>query len=125
LIAPCEVAVKTVSPAIRALLAQKLVKDHDLKEIEAANILGITQSAVSKYTKKVRGNTIPIAQFTEIQDITNQMIILLLAEPINQTKVMLLFCQACNTIRSKGLMCQFCQQNQKIQIDNCDFCNKL
>jgi uncharacterized protein len=125
LIAPCEVAVKTVSPAIRALLAQKLINDHDLKETEAANILGITQSAVSKYTKKVRGNTIPIAQFSEIQNITNQMINLLLANPVEHTKVMLLFCQACNAIRSKGVMCPFCQQNQKTQIENCDFCNKV
>jgi predicted transcriptional regulator len=122
LIAPCEVAVKTVSPALRALLAQKLIGEYKLKETRVAEILGITQSAVSKYAKKVRGTTIPLEQNTEIEDIVNQMTKLLLADPIEQTKVMLLFCQACTTIRSKGLMCPLCQQNQKTKIDNCDFC---
>ncbi len=122
MIAPCEVAVKTVSPALRALLAQKLIGEYKLKETRVAEILGITQSAVSKYTKKVRGTTIPLEQNTEIEDIVNQMTKLLLADPIEQTKVMLLFCQACTTIRSKGLMCPLCQQNQKTKIDKCDFC---
>ncbi len=122
MIAPCEVAVKTVSPAIRALLAQKLISEYKLKEARVAEILGITQSAVSKYTKKVRGTAIPVEQTPEIEGIVNQMTTLLLADPIEQTKIMLLFCQACTTIRSKGLMCPLCQQNQKTPVDNCDFC---
>jgi predicted transcriptional regulator len=122
LLTPCEVAVKTISPAMRALLAQILIEKHGLKEIQVAQLLGITQSAVSKYSKKLRGKTLPLESIPEIQTITDQMVNLLLATPVDQTQVMLLFCQACTIIRSKGLMCPLCQQNQKNKIDNCNFC---
>lgn len=124
MLTPCEVAVKTVSPAIRALLAQTLIDEHKLKEIKVAEILGITQSAVSKYNKKVRGTTIPIENLPEIQPIANQMVSLLLANPVPRIEIMNLFCQACTLIRSKGLMCPLCQQNQKPRIDDCNFCNQ-
>ncbi len=122
MIAPCEVAVKTVSPALRALLAQTLLQKHELKEIEVAQVLGVSQSAVSKYNKKVRGTTIPLDGLPEIHAITDQMATLLLANPIQQLEVMKLFCQACALIRSKGLMCELCQQNQAPKIVGCDFC---
>jgi hypothetical protein len=123
LFAPCEVAVKTVSPAIRALLAKKLLEKHDLKETQVAEILGVTQSAVSKYHKNVRGTTIPIENIPEIQTIANQMIVLLLKSPTQQAELIDLFCRACSIIRNKGLMCGLCQQNQKVKTDNCDFCH--
>jgi predicted transcriptional regulator len=107
---------------MRALLAQILIEKHGLKEIQVAQLLGITQSAVSKYSKKLRGKTLPLESIPEIQTITDQMVNLLLATPVDQTQVMLLFCQACTIIRSKGLMCPLCQQNQKNKIDNCNFC---
>jgi predicted transcriptional regulator len=124
LLTPCEVAVKTVSPSIRALLALTLIEKHEMKETQVAQILGITQSAVSKYNKKVRGTTIPIEKIPEIQTIANQMITMLLSNPVQQMEVMKLFCQACSLIRSKGLMCPLCQQNQKPKIDDCDFCHE-
>ena len=122
MITPCEIAVKTVSPAIRALLAKNLLEKHELKQIEVAEILGITQSAVSKYFKNVRGTSLQIDSHPEVNSIVNQMADLLLTDPIPHTEVMKLFCQACVTIRSNGLMCPICQQNQKNKIDACDFC---
>jgi predicted transcriptional regulator len=123
MLTPCEVAVKTVSPAIRALLAQTLTMKHQMKEKQVADILGITQSAVSKYNNKIRGTTIPLENLAEIQPIADQMIALLLSNPVPQHEIMALFCQACTLIRSKGLMCQLCQQNQKPEIKDCSFCN--
>jgi predicted transcriptional regulator len=124
LLAPCEVAVKTVAPAIRAQVAQTLIQQHEMNQVDVAKILGITQSAVSKYNKKVRGTTIPIENISEIQTITNKMITHLLANPVQQMEIMKLFCQACALIRNKGLMCQLCQKNQKPKVDGCDFCNE-
>ncbi|GBC75583.1 hypothetical protein HRbin06_00901 [archaeon HR06] len=44
-------------PAIRALLAEKLVKDFKFSKMEAAKALNLTPSAVSQYLKGTRGNT--------------------------------------------------------------------
>ncbi len=122
MLTPCEVAVKTVSPAIRALIAQTLLEKHKLKEIQVAQILGITQSAVSKYSKRVRGTAIPFDSLPEVRTLTDNMIDLLLTNPVQQVEVMKLFCQACSIIRSRGLMCPLCQENQCPKVDGCDFC---
>lgn len=123
MIIPCEIAVKTVSPALRALLAKTLLEKHDLKQTQVADVLGITQSAVSKYFKNVRGTYLQIENHSEVNDIVNQMATLLLSDQVPQTEIMKLFCQACVVIRSKGLMCPVCQQNQKSKINSCNFCN--
>ncbi len=125
MLTPCEVAVKTVSPAIRALLAQTLIEKHDMKEIQVAQILGITQSAVNKYNNRVRGTAIPFDNLPEIKGLADQMINLLLTKPVQQVEVMKLFCQACALIRSKGLMCLSCNENQNPKVDGCDFCGKM
>ena len=39
---PCEVGVKTVVPAIRALLAKKLVEQHGMNESQTAIVLGLS-----------------------------------------------------------------------------------
>ncbi len=126
MLVPCEVAVKTVSPAIRALLAKTLMQQYQMKETQVAQALGVTQSAVSKYSKNVRGTTIPIEDIPEIQTILAKMTGLLLTEPhqpSDQMAMMKLFCEACDAIRSNGAMCALCKQNMKTPIEQCTFCH--
>ena len=70
MILPCEVAVKSVIPAIKATLAKQLVEIYQMKQKQAAEILGITQSAVSKYTRNVRGNMIKIEKVEYISPVS-------------------------------------------------------
>jgi predicted transcriptional regulator len=94
LLLPCEVGVKTVLPAVRALMARTIVEKHGMKEQQAAEILGLSQSAISRYTSKNRGNTITIENVPEVQ-----------------------------TLREKGLICQLCQEKTgRTDLETCDFC---
>lgn len=52
---PCEVVVKEVLPAIRAMLVKELIERHRLSQVEVAGKLGITQPAVSQYLRMLRG----------------------------------------------------------------------
>ncbi len=52
---PQEVQVWYLIPAIRRDLAKTFVKDYDLSQKEASEILGITESAISQYLKSKRG----------------------------------------------------------------------
>ncbi len=52
---PCEVVVKDVLPAIRAMLVRELIEHHHLSQVEVASKLGITQPAVSQYLRMLRG----------------------------------------------------------------------
>ena len=124
---PCEVGVKTVLPAIKAMMARNIVEKHGMKEQQAAEILGLSQSAISRYTTKDRGNIITIENVPEVQTLIDQMINLLLHKKPNQAnEILALFCQVCTVIREKGLMCNLCQQKMReTRMETCDFCRSL
>ena len=121
---PCEVGVQTVLPAIRALMARTMVEKHGMKEKQAANLLGLSQSAISRYTTKDRGNIITIENVPEVQTLIDQIINLLLyGKPHQTTEILELLCQTCKVIREKGLMCEFCKtKTQENIVEVCTFC---
>ena len=124
MIIPCEIAVKSVIPAIKAAMAKELVEKYSLKQNQVAEALGISQSAVSKYTRQVRGHVIKIDDIEEIQPLINNMINLLINGNPKRAEFLSLFCQTCMTIRKKVLMCKFCQKTDpKIEIEECSFCS--
>jgi len=123
LIIPCEIAVKSVLPAVKAFMAKKLVEKYGLNQDKVAEILGISQSAVSKYKRKVRGYVIKIDDIEEVESLIDKLISLLRSETCQRTEFLKFFCQTCMLIRKKGLMCQFCQKTDpKIKIEECSFC---
>lgn len=123
MIIPCEVAVKSIIPAVKALLAKELLENHGMKQSQVAKILGISQSAVSKYQANVRGHVIKIEDIDEIRAQIDDMIVLLTQRKNQRTEFLKLFCQTCITIREKGLMCQFCQKSDPtIKIEECHLC---
>ena len=123
LILPCEIVVKSVVPAIKATLATELVQTYGFKQEHVAEILGISQSAVSKYTHQLRGHMIEISNMREIKPLINDMVELLVNGNPRRTEFLGLLCQTCSKIREKGLMCQFCQKTDPmIKTEVCDFC---
>lgn len=123
MIIPCEIAVKSVVPAVKALMAKELVEKHGLKQDDVAEVLGISQSAVSKYGRKVRGSVIRIDDIEEIGPLISNMISSLLNGTHQRMEFLTFFCQTCRIIQKKGLMCQFCQKaDSNIKIEECGFC---
>lgn len=123
MITPCEVAVKSVVPAVKALLTKELVENHGLKQDEVAEILGISQSAVSKYTRRVRGYVVKIDNIEEIQPLVSRMISILTSKRCQRLEFLKFFCQTCAMIRKTGVMCQFCQKTDPhFEIEECCFC---
>jgi predicted transcriptional regulator len=110
-------------PAIKATLATELVQTYGFKQDHVAEMLGISQSAVSKYTRQVRGHLIEISNMGEIKPLIANMMKLLVNGNPKRTEFLGLFCQTCRTIREKGLMCQFCKKTDPmITTDVCYFC---
>jgi predicted transcriptional regulator len=123
LLLPCEVGVKTVLPAIRALMAKAIMERQGMKEKQAAEILGLSQSAISRYTTKNRGNILTIENVPEVKTLIDKMINLLIHEPNQTTELLELFCQTCKVIRKEGLMCHLCQKKtQNTRAETCIFC---
>jgi predicted transcriptional regulator len=105
-------------------MARTIIEKHGMKEKQVATLLGLSQSAISRYTKKNRGNIIAIENVPEVQKLIDQMIHLLLhGKPAQTTEILELLCQTCELIRKKGLMCKLCQKKtRENQADICTFC---
>jgi hypothetical protein len=125
LILPCEVGVKTILPAVKAIMARSIVEKHGLNEKQTADLLGLSQSAVSRYISRERGNLLNIEGTTEVIDLINQMVNHIIKVPENKTEILNLFCQTCTTIREKGLMCSACQKEMpQAWAEKCLFCRE-
>jgi predicted transcriptional regulator len=125
LILPCEVGVKTVLPAVKAIMARSIVEKHSLNEKQTADLLGLSQSAVSRYISRERGNLLNIEGTTDVLDLIDQMVTHLIKVPDNKREILKLFCQTCTTIREKGLMCPACQKEMpQAWAEKCSFCQE-
>ena len=123
MVMPCEIAVKSVVPSIRAFIAIELTQSYQMKQNDVANILGITQTAISKYTRQVRGTVIKIGDSEEIQAMIQQITSQIADKKISRQDLALRFCQICQIIRRNGLMCQLCKRSdQTIDIQTCQIC---
>jgi uncharacterized protein len=124
LILPCEIGVKTVLPAVKAIMARTIVEKHGKTEKQTADILGLSQSAVSRYVGRDRGaNLVSIENTPEVLTLIDEMVMSIIKEPQNHAKVLELFCKTCTTIRQLGLMCPKCQSEMsKEWAEKCFFC---
>jgi predicted transcriptional regulator len=70
---PCETIVTDVLPTIRAELAGILLEEYELSQTKTANLLGVTQAAISQYTTKRRGDAQTLKDYPEIRQIIREM----------------------------------------------------
>ncbi len=120
---PCEIAVKSVVPAIRALLAEELTETYGMKQREAASLLGITQTAVSKYTHHVRGRVLSIEKEQEVKTRIVKTAASLANGDLDRTALALEICAMCKFARKKRLMCKLCKQvDPTLETGQCRLC---
>lgn len=117
LILPCEVAVKSVIPAIRSAIARELTQSYGLKQIEVAELLGVTQTAVSKYTSHCRGAIFEVTEVEGVQPVLKETVSLLANGEMDKYKLAEKLCVVCEIIRQSGLMCILCKVSDP-NIDN-------
>ena len=119
-------SVKTVLPAVKAIMARSIVEKHGYTEKQTAILLGLSQSAVSRYVSRERGaNLATIENIFDITSIIDEMIIVIIHEPQDRVKLLHLFCKTCTTIREKGLICPKCQSEmQREWAETCLFCRE-
>jgi len=121
---PCEVAVRSLVPALRSAIARELTQSYGLKQNDVANLLGVTQTAVSKYTRHVRGTVLKIEEVEEIQPTIKEIVFSLANGHMSKYELVAKFCVACEIIRRKGLMCELCKlSDPSIDILQCLVCH--
>jgi uncharacterized protein len=121
---PCEVAVKSVIPAIRSAIARELTQSYGLKQEEVAQLLGVTQTAVSKYTRHCRGAVLEVNEVDGAQPVLKETVWSLANGQMNKYELAEKLCLVCKIIRKRGLMCKLCElSDPTIDSSKCLVCS--
>lgn len=123
MLVPCEVAVKCVLPSVRAMIAKELTTKYDLKQTEAAKLLGVSQPAISLYYRKIRGKAIDLEKDPEIIKLIENLAASLAKGNLTHKNFIQMFCEICKTIRAKGLLCKMHKTfDPSIEVEKCELC---
>ena len=117
MVLPCEVAVKSVVPAIRSAIARELTQSYKLKQKDTAKLLGVTQTAVSKYTSHTRGTVLQVEKVEDAQPVLEEIVASLAKGQMTKYELAEKLCLVCGIIRRRGLMCKLCELSDPT-IDN-------
>lgn len=119
----CEIAVKSLLPPTRAALAKELMTKHGFKQLEAAKLLGLSQPAISLYTRKMRGKAIDLEKDREIKKRIEEFADALAEKRLAQKEFILKFCEICRAARAKGLLCHMHKTlDPEFNVEKCELC---
>ena len=103
----CEVIVTTILPAIRSLITKELLSTYHLTQQEAADLLGLTQPAISQYFRESRGFKVKLLEKQPgIMKIINDLTKDIAAERLNAKEIQSKFCSICKTVRESKIICR-------------------
>lgn len=126
---PAEIETKTLIPALRAILAKKLMETYNIQEENISKMLGVTQAAISNYIRGTRGNPELITKLLSIKEvsdmideITSNLSTNMAYTPASLSK----FIGLCNYIKSSLLICDI-HHNLETNIDEaiCKECENM
>lgn len=105
---PAEIEAKSLIPAIRAILAKKLITQYKMKEEVVAKVLGVTQAAISNYIRGTRGDLELIDKLSSIREIMRKVDDIaqdLVSNRAYTPGTMAKFVELCNFMRYSFIIC--------------------
>ena len=126
---PSEIETKTLIPALRSILAKKLMETYSIQEEDISKMLGVTQAAISNYIRGTRGNPELITKLLSIKEVSDMVdeIASNLSTNMAYTPASLSkFIGLCNYIKSSLLICDI-HHNLESNIDEavCKECENM
>lgn len=126
---PAEIETKTLIPALRAILAKKLIEEHSIREEEVSKLLGVTQAAISNYIRGTRGDPTLMSKLLAVKEVSEMVddICSNLSSNMAYTPASLSkFIGLCNYIKSSLLICDI-HHNLELNIDEavCKECENM
>jgi len=115
---PQEIEVWYIIPALRREIAKSMIDDYKLTQKQVAELLGLTEAAVSQYlsSKRAKGVVFSNAVLDEIKKS---------AKKITEDKKLLVneMIRLCNLIDVKQIMCNL-HKKQNTKLNKCEVCFK-
>ncbi len=116
---PQEIEVRYILPAIRRELAGTLIKEHKLNQKEAANILGLTEAAISQYQHSKRAKEVIFSDdvVNEIRKSADR----LLADKKNKQRVIAEMYRISSLTTVRHILCDIHRAQSK-DLADCNIC---
>ena len=103
----CEVVSQDVLPAVRALVAKRMVESYGFSQKKAAERLGTTQPAISQYMSRLRGQKTRIfSDYPNVLEKINCLAEGIASGEITTEQTTLRFCEICRLMVKEGLICR-------------------
>lgn len=124
-ILPEELVVKSALPALRASIAKKLLSEYGFTQIKVAELLGVTQTAISYYLSNKRGSGAQDSvQDETVKKTISEIARMLTQKDVDRRAVATKFTEALTYIRRNHLLCNVHKQYEpQLDSDACDVCD--
>ncbi|NJD99297.1 ArsR family transcriptional regulator [Thermococcus sp. LS1] len=120
-----EVASRYVYPSLRRRLVE-ILREKGLKQTQIAELLHITQSAVSRYLRMDRGALIDVAQFPDIDDDLKKLAEEIIRKRPTEYEIHSMLVQISLEMLGKGYVCSFHSQiDPELNPAQCRICLEL
>ncbi len=118
----CEVIALEMLPAVRAMIARKLVVNYGLSQKQAAEKLGVSQPAISQYKRDLRGfKTGIFKENPKLLEDVNSLAKRIASGELNPLQATIAFCELCKAIRFDGTGCQL-HKKLDPSLETCTIC---
>ena len=118
----CEAVVFRILPAVRAMVATKLVTDYGFSQTQAARKMGVSQPAISQYKRSLRGASTEIFdKHPQIAELAGGIAARMASGRDGDSSSTLLFCEICRKIRLSGLGCEV-HMSMDSSLSACNIC---
>ena len=116
---PQEIEVRYILPAIRRELARIFIQEHKLSQKEAAQVLGLTEAAVSQYQHSKRAKEIVFSDkvVNEIRVSSDRI----LADRANKQRLIAEMYRITNLTTVKQILCDI-HRSQSKELEHCNIC---
>jgi predicted transcriptional regulator len=109
----CEIAATTVLPAIRSIITKELTDTYNLTQEETAELLGLTQPAVSQYKKEARGVKVRLIEKNQdIMKLIDELTSDIINENIDKKIIAKHLCHICRQIIETGILIKSNESNE-------------
>ena len=116
---PQEIEVRYILPAIRRELAKIFIQEHNLSQKEAANVLGLTEAAVSQYRHSKRAKEVVFSE--TVNDEIRKSAEKILADKNKRQRVIAEISRISNLTTVKHILCDIHRQQSK-DLKKCNIC---
>ncbi|MFQ6134788.1 MAG: transcriptional regulator [Nitrososphaerales archaeon] len=125
MILPYEIIHRSAVPAIRYMVAKKLIEEHSFTQKEAADKLRVTQAAISNYLRRTRAVAVKLDNNRKICSSVKELTDMLLDGDPDRPEVVEKITDICDYMRKNRLLCNFHKKMEpSYNTEECHACDE-